>query len=251
MKISTTWLNKVPEITIFFWIIKILCTTVGETFADWLIFNLGVWLTGTTIIMSVLLVIALIFQLRKTKYIPSIYWLVVVLISVVGTLITDNLTDNLWVPLVITTIVCTIILAATFVIWYRKEWTLSIHSITTPRRELFYRWAILCTFALGTAAGDLIAEWLWLGYLISTVIFAAVIAAIYAWYRYLNRWVVTTFWIAYILTRPLWASIGDLLSQPHTNGWLWLGTTWTSIIFLLAIAALTWYLSRQTVQSEH
>ncbi len=242
---STNRLNKVPEITIFFWIIKILCTTVGETFADWLIFTTGVWLTWTTIMMSVLLCMALFFQFKTTKYKPSIYWLVVVLISVVGTLITDSLTDNLGVPLVVTTIVCTIVLVVTFVIWYRQEWTLSIHSITTPRRELFYWWAILCTFALGTAAGDLIAEWLGLWYMLSAAIFAWVIAIVYAGYRYLSRWVVATFWIAYILTRPLWASIGDLLSQSHSDGWRWLGTTWTSVIFLIAIAGLTWYMSRQ------
>ena len=241
----TDWLNKVPEITIFFWIIKILCTTVWETFADWLNFNIGIWLTGTTAIMTVLLLIALFFQFKTAKYKPSIYRLVVVLISVVWTLIIDNLTDNLGIPLVITTIVFSIILLTTFVIWYRQEGTLSIHSITMPRRELFYWWAILCTFALGTAAGDLVAEWLGLWYLFSAIIFVWMIMLIYLWYRYLNRSVVTTFWIAYIMTRPLGASIGDLLSQSSSNGWRWLGTTGTSILFLVTIVWLIRYLSKQ------
>src|ERR1035437_6797505 len=124
-------LNKVPEITLYFWIIKILCTTVGETFADFLNINLNLGLTGTSMIMGILLIVVLIFQFKKNKYVPSIYWLAVVLISVVGTLITDNLTDNLGVSLITTTIIFAIALAITFTIWYIKEKTLSIHSIIT------------------------------------------------------------------------------------------------------------------------
>lgn len=238
-------LSKVPEVTIFFWIIKILCTTVWETFADFLNMSLWLGLIWTSVIMAILLLIALYFQLKSTKYIPSIYWLSVVLISVVGTLITDNLTDNFGIPLVMTTIVFSIALIVMFIAWYMKEGSLSIHSITTCRRELFYWWVILCTFALGTAAGDLIAEWLGLWYALSAVMFGWVIVLIYLLFRYFKLNDIVAFWIAYILTRPLGASIGDLLSQPTHNGWRWLGTIGTSVLFLVAIAGLTWYMSRQ------
>jgi len=162
--LGRTMLNKVPEVTIYFWIIKILCTTVGETAADNLNDKLGFGLTNTTYVMSALLIAALVFQFRARKYVPGIYWLSVVLISVVGTLITDNLTDHYGVALETTTIIFAIALAATFAAWYRSERTLSIHSIVTTRREACYWLAILLTFALGTAAGDLTAERLSLGY---------------------------------------------------------------------------------------
>jgi uncharacterized membrane-anchored protein len=156
-------LNKVPEVTLYFWIIKILCTTVGETASDYLATNLNIGLTNTTYITGALLIATLVFQFRARKYIPGIYWLSVVLISVVGTQITDNLVDNLGVTLVTTTIVFSIVLAAAFAAWYASERTLSIHTIYTTRREGFYWLAILFTFALGTAAGDLAAERLALG----------------------------------------------------------------------------------------
>ena len=236
-------LNKVPEVTLYFWIIKVLCTTVGETAADYLATNLNLGLTRTTFITGALLLVALFFQFRAWRYIPGIYWLGVVLISVVGTQITDNLTDNLGVSLVITTIVFTIVLALVFAAWYAAERTLSIHTIYTTRREGFYWLAVLFTFALGTAAGDLAAERLSLGYWLSAVIFAAVIAAVaIAHYRFrLNA--VAAFWIAYILTRPLGASLGDFLSQARADGGLGLGTTVTSALFLGAILIVVTYLS--------
>src|SRR5438552_1127008 len=169
-------LNKVPEVTLYFWVIKVLCTTVGETAADSLNTGLHLGLTGTTCVMGVLLAVALFFQVRVKKYVPGIYWLTVVLISVVGTLITDNLTDNLGISLVTTTIVFGIALAITFVAWYAKEKTLSIHSIVTTRREAFYWLAILFTFALGTAAGDLTAERFGIGYSVSALLFGGLIA---------------------------------------------------------------------------
>lgn len=236
-------LNKVPEITLFFWVIKILCTTVGETFADFLNTNLNLGLTGTSLVMGVLLVVVLFFQFRSRKYIPTIYWLAVVLISVVGTLITDNLTDNFGISLVTTTIIFAITLTITFIIWYMQEKTLSIHSIVTTKREAFYWLAILFTFALGTAAGDLVAEKFDLGYLVSLLLFAGFIAAITFAYYKLKLNPVWAFWIAYILTRPLGASIGDYLSQAPSDGGLGLGTTRTSMIFLFAILALVVYLT--------
>jgi uncharacterized membrane-anchored protein len=237
-------LNKVPKITLYFWIIKILCTTVGETFADFLNTNLNLGLTGTSVVMGILLLIVLVFQFKSRKYIPSIYWLAVVLISVVGTLITDNLTDNFGVSLVTTTLIFAIALAITFIVWYVKEKTLSIHSIVTTKREAFYWVAILFTFALGTASGDLIAEKMDLGYLLSAIIFAGAIAVIYLAYKKFKLNAVWAFWIAYILTRPLGASIGDYLSQAHEDGGLGLGTTTTSIIFLLAILFTVIYLTK-------
>ena len=234
--------NKVPEITFFFWIIKVLCTTVGETFADFLNVNLNFGLTGTSIFMGVLLVIALFFQLKAKKYVPVIYWITVVFISVFGTLVTDNLTDKLGVPLETSTIVFSLLLLLTFTCWYAKEKTLSIHSIYTKQRELFYWLTILFTFALGTASGDLMAESLGLGYLLTGIIVAVVIALVVVARQFkLNS--VLCFWIIYIMTRPLGASIGDLLSQPTKFGGLGLGATVTSIIFLVGIFASILYVT--------
>ena len=236
-------LNKVPEITLFFWVIKILCTTVGETFADFLSDNLGLGLTNTTWVMAVVLVAVLAVQFRTSRYVAFVYWLSVVLISIVGTLITDNLTDNLGVSLVTTTVVFTVVLAAVFAAWWASERTLSVHTIVTARREGWYWLAILFTFALGTAAGDLFAERLAVGYWQSGLIFAGVIAAITVAHLRFKLDAVLAFWLAYILTLPLGASIGDELSQAKADGGLALGTTVTSSVFLSAILALVAYLA--------
>jgi uncharacterized membrane-anchored protein len=230
-------------VTVYFWLIKVLGTTVGETAADFLNATLGFGLTYTTIVVGALLVVALIFQFRADRYVPALYWLVVVLISVAGTLITDNLTDAVGIPLPLTTVVFAVALAITFALWYGAEHTLSIHSIVTRRREAWYWLAILFTFALGTAAGDLVAEQFSLGYWVSAVIFGAVIGIVAVAHYGLNLGAVVSFWIAYILTRPLGASIGDFLSQSPDDGGLGLGTTATSAIFLLAILALVSYLT--------
>ncbi len=240
--LSTQMLNKVPEITLFFWIIKVLCTTVGETAADFLNVNLNFGLTGTSVVTGILFFVVLFFQLRAKKYVPGIYWLTVVLISVFGTLVTDNLTDKLGVPLETSTIFFTIILGLTFLTWYLSEKTLSIHSIFTRKRELFYWLTILFTFALGTASGDLMAEGLGLGYLLTGAIVAGTVGGIaLAWRSGLNA--ILAFWLIYILTRPLGASLGDFLSQPHKYGGLELGATVTSVIFLLAILGTVTFLS--------
>ncbi|RWY46084.1 hypothetical protein EPL05_23760 [Mucilaginibacter gilvus] len=237
-------LNKVPKITLYFWIIKILCTTVGETAADFLNTQLNLGLTGTTLVMGLLLVGALFFQFKSRKYLPAYYWTAVVLISVVGTLITDNLTDNIGISLITTTIVFSVILAAVFAIWYWVEKTLSIHEIDTIRREAFYWLTILFTFALGTASGDLLAETFKFGYWPSAIIFGAMIGMVYVGYKYLKLNEILAFWIAYILTRPLGASIGDFLSQSTKDGGLGLGTAVTSAIFLAAILATVIFLTR-------
>ncbi len=231
-------LNKVPQITIFFWIIKILCTTVGETAADFLSVNLHMGLTKTTYIMGALLLTALWFQFKARQYTAGLYWLVVVLLSIVGTLITDNLVDNFHVSLVTTTIAFSVALAATFIVWYLKERTLSVHFIDSTRREAFYWLAILFTFALGTAAGDLVAEQFGLGYLVSLGVFAALIAVVAVAHFRFHLNAILAFWIAYILTRPLGASIGDYLSQPQSVGGLGVGTIGTSALFLCAILGL-------------
>ncbi len=236
-------LNKVPEVTIYFWVIKVLATTVGETVADYLNTTLGLGLTGTSLVMAALLIVALFFQFRGLRYVPGIYWLAVVLISVVGTLITDNLTDNFGVSLETTTVVFSVALAATFAAWYRSERTLSIHTIYTTRREGFYWLAILFTFALGTAAGDLVAERLNLGYWISAIMFAALIAIVTIAHFGFKLNAVLAFWIAYILTRPLGASLGDYLSQPSDSGGVGLGTAATSALFLVTILSLVTYLT--------
>jgi uncharacterized membrane-anchored protein len=237
-------LNKVPEVTIYFWIIKVMATTVGETFADLLATRLHLGLTGTTLMMSTVLAVALGAQFAARRYIPGVYWVAVVLISVVGTLITDNLVDNFGVTLKVTTALFAIALVVTFAAWYASEKTLSIHTIYTTRREAFYWTAILFTFALGTAAGDLVAETLNLGYWKSAIMFGALIGLTALAWRLLKLNAVLAFWIAYILTRPLGASLGDYLSQPKDNGGLGLGSTKTSLVFLTTILLVVVYLTR-------
>lgn len=233
--------NKVPEITLIFWLIKMMSTTVGETAADFMIFNFKLGLPLTSLIMTVLFAIVLVIQLKAKEYIPWKYWLTVVFVSVLGTLITDNMTDNLGIPLSYSTIGFSALLAVVFAIWYAREKTLSIHHIDTFPRELFYWTAILATFALGTAAGDWFAEGLNLGYSTSMLVFATGIAIIAAGYYGFKSHSVLFFWLAYILTRPLGAALGDWLSQPLSNGGLGLGVTSISVVFLLMIVGLVSY----------
>jgi uncharacterized membrane-anchored protein len=239
-------LNKVPEVTLLFWVVKILSTTVGETAADFLAGNLGLGLTVTSLLMAVLLVGALVLQMRARRYVPGLYWLAVVLISVVGTLISDNLVDNLGVSLWTTTGLFLGALMVTFLAWWRSERTLSIHTIVTSRRETFYWSAILFTFALGTSAGDLISEQLGLGYLTSAVAFGIAIAVVTAGFYSRILDAVLAFWLAYILTRPFGASLGDLLTASRSHGGYGLGTNGTSALFLLVIlGAVAWFTLRE------
>src|SRR5258706_4464546 len=201
-------LNKVPQVTLWFWLIKVLSTTVGETGADYLAVHagLGPLLTGAA--MTTLLIAAMVLQLRADGYVPWIYWLTVVLVSVVGTQITDALTDGLGVSLYASTAAFAVTLAAIFAAWYRRERTLSIRTIVTRRRELFYWAAILFTFALGTAAGDLATEALGLGFRLGVLAFGALIALVALAYR-LGAHSLLALLLAYILTRPLGRSLGD------------------------------------------
>lgn len=246
-------LNKVPEVIAIFWIIKVLATTVGETAADYLNETLGFGLTNTTLVTAALFAVVIAVQFGLKRYVAPVYWLAVVLISVVGTLITDNLTDAMGVPLPLSTAVFTVLLAITFATWYAVERTLSIHSVVTRRREAFYWLAILFTFALGTAAGDLVGEQFALGYLTSLLLFAGVIALIAAAFLVFRIDAVLAFWLAYIMTRPLGASLGDLLSQSRADGGLGFGTTVTSFVFLATILALVVHLTvtRRDVQELH
>ncbi|MEZ5726593.1 MAG: hypothetical protein R3E48_00445 [Burkholderiaceae bacterium] len=234
---SGAWLNKVPEVALAFWIIKILSTTVGETGADYLAVNAGWGQLATSGVMGALLAAALFIQLRTRRYTPWAYWLTVVLVSVVGTQITDLLTDRLGVSLYVSTAAFATALGLIFAVWYRSERTLSIHDIVTPRREWFYWAAILCTFALGTAAGDLATEALGLGFGRGAIAFGLLIGITWAAWR-LGGNAVLTFWIGYILTRPFGAAMGDLLTQARADGGLGMGTTWTSGLFLAVIVML-------------
>jgi len=240
---STFSLNKVPEVTLLFWLIKMMSTTVGETAADFLNMNMGWGLTNTSLFTGLLFVVVLFFQMRSDRYIPVLYWSTVLLISVFGTLVTDNLTDHFGVPLALSTGVFAVMLLVVFGVWYAKERTLSIHSIITLKREAFYWTAILITFSLGTAAGDWAAEGLDLGYLNAATMFGTMILMTAVSYYALRADSVLCFWIVYILTRPFGGFCGDLLSQPSANGGMGLGTTGTSVLFLLAIISLIGYLT--------
>jgi len=245
-------LNKVPEVVIWFWIIKVLCTTVGESFADWINQTLGVGLVNTSLIFTGVLAVVLVVQMRLPRYVPIAYWLTVVVLSVTGTLYTDILTDQLKVPLALSTSVFAVILAVVFGIWYSRERTLSIHSIVTTPREAFYWLAVLVTFALGTASGDWILDLTGWPPGKSVLLPAGLIVAVVIGWR-LGANPVLSFWLAYILTRPLGANLGDYLALPKADGGLGLGTAKTSILFLAAILATVVYLTltrRDVIEHE-
>ena len=232
---AATMANKVPQITVLFWLVKICSTTVGETGADFLNGTLGLGLTGTTLIAAVVLAFGLTAQFAVRRYIPGIYWTNVVVISVVGTLFSDNLVDGWGVPLWLSTVIFALGLAIAFTAWFLSERTLSIHTIVTRRREAFYWTAILFAFALGTSAGDWFAEGIGLGSLPSAAVFAGAIAVVAVARFGFKASDVVTFWIAYVLTRPLGASLGDLFTQAPQDGGLGLGTAVVSDAFLLVI----------------
>jgi len=240
--------NKVPQVIVVFWVIKILGTTVGETAADYLNEHLGLGLTWTTVIVAAVLTGFLVLQFRAHRYVPWTYWTVVVLISIVGTLITDNLTDHWNVSLVVSTAVFAVLLTVVFLVWYRFEGTLSIHTITTTQREAFYWLTILFTFALGTAAGDLVSERANLGYWEAGLIFAGLIAGVALAHFRFGLGEVPAFWAAYILTRPFGASLGDYLTQTKPDGGLGLSANGVSLVFLVLIMIAVGYLTRRENQ---
>lgn len=242
--------NRVPLVTLEFWLIKLMAVTMGETAADYLAVNLGLGLTTTSLAMTAVLVVVLMLQFAQKRYVPWAYWLAVVLISVVGTLVTDNLVDNFGVPLTVTAGAFTLALAVTFLVWYRAEGTLSIHDVTTFRREAFYWLAILFTFALGTAAGDLMAEKFGLGYLATGILFGMIILSLAIGYFFMGLDAILGFWLAYVFTRPLGASLGDLLSQPKNYGGLGFGTIVTSALFLAAIVVIVGVMTLRGVRQD-
>lgn len=235
-------LSKVPEVTVWFWVIKVLCTTVGESFADWINMTLGVGLIVTALIFTAVLAVVLVCQLSLRRYVAFAYWLTVVVLSVTGTLYTDILTDQVGVPLALSTGAFAVALGVVFAVWYSRERTLSIHSIVTRPRELFYWLAVLITFALGTAAGDWTLELTGWTPGISVLLPASLIIVIAIGWR-LGANAVLSFWLAYILTRPLGANLGDWLGLPWSQGGLGIGTAVTSAAFLAAILATVGYLT--------
>lgn len=235
--LPTSHFNKVPEITLWFWIMKIMSTTVGETDADYLIFDLKFGLPNTILIVFCILGLALFMQFRSKAFSPFFYWISIILISIFGTLVTDFLTDIAKIDLVVSAAIFTIALENIFVLWFKQEKTISIHEINTPKREIFYWTAIFATFALGTALGDWFSESLKIGYFYSTLIFAGLISIIYALFCGKLIDATTGFWIAYILTRPFGASLGDYLSQTKGNGGLGLGASHVSAYFGIILLA--------------
>jgi len=230
--------TKVPQVTLLFWVLKMMSTTVGETGADWINFGLGFGLTHTSIIAAGLFVVTLLFQLKSDRYIPWLYWLTVLLVSITGTLITDYLTDQLQVPLLYSVAMFGSALVMVLMFWHRTEGTLEFTTINTTGRELYYWLAIMITFAFGTALGDALAEKLGLGYLSTTLVFAVLIAICCFLWRLAVFSSVACFWTVYVLTRPLGASLADLFSQPIKEGGLGYGTTPVNIIFLIAMVIL-------------
>ena len=234
-------LSKVPEVTAFFWIVKALTTAMGESTSDFLVHKLVPEIA--VVLGGIGLVVALILQFRARGYVAWRYWLAVAMVGVFGTMAADALHVGLGVPYIDSSIFYAVALTAVFAAWYASERTLSIHSIRTPRRELFYWAAVLATFALGTAVGDLTAVTFGIGYLASAVLFAAAIMvpAIGYWRFGLNA--ILAFWSAYVLTRPLGASIADWLAVSHARGGLDLGTGPVSLALAALIALFVVYLT--------
>jgi uncharacterized membrane-anchored protein len=237
---STPLLRKVPEITIAFWITKVLTTGMGEATSDYLVQTLGPPLAIG--IGAVVFAAALLLQFRVRRYLAGVYWFAVVMVSVFGTMCADVLHVGFGIPYVVSTAFFAVVLAVLFVLWHRVERTLSIHSIVTRRRELFYWATVLSTFALGTAAGDFTATSLHLGFLGSGILFAVVIAipALAWWKLHLNG--VVAFWFAYVTTRPLGASFADWMAFPGGRGGLGWGTGPVSLGLTLVIVAFVIYL---------
>lgn len=233
-------LRKVPEIALLFWVVKLLSTAMGEAFSDYLVFHVNPYLAvvaGTAGLLA-----ALALQLRADRYRAPVYWLAVVMVAVFGTMVADVLHVVLDVPYAASAATLAVALAAVFAAWRRVEGTLSIHSIDTPRRELFYWATVIATFALGTALGDLTAATLGLGYPGSIALFAAAFAVPGLGWRYLRWNAVTSFWAAYVITRPLGASVADWLGKGALGG-LGIGDGWVAVAFSACIVAAVAYLA--------
>ncbi len=236
-------INRVARLGILFWVIKILSTTVGETAADYFSDNLNLGLTLTAIIMGVITIGVTFWNFKQKKYYPPSYWLLIVMMSIEGTLITDLLVEKLNVSILILDVVFSIAMGLLFYFWYKKEHTLSIHSINNDKRERFYWWIVLTTFALGTGVGDTVSEHLNFGYLNSLILFGSIfiLAGILAYYKIISG--VLAFWIAFIVTRPIGASLGDLLIQQPKEGGFGISLVIINIVFFIIIIAAVVYLT--------
>ena len=234
--------SKVPEITVFFWVIKLLSTAGGEVVADLFAHTNLLGLAGSLAISSVLLLIALAVQLVLRRYVPIVYWSVIVAVGVAGTLLSDAVVDLLHLPVAAATVLFLVVLLTIFAVWYATERTLSIHTITTTRRELYYWGAVMATFALGTAAGDLTVFALDWNFMPSLALYAAVFVAAAVAHLGFRMNAIVTFWIAYVMTRPLGATFADYISLGKDIHGLGLGRVYPSAGFLVVIAVLVLYL---------
>ena len=233
-------MRKVPEVTIYFWIIKLLTTAMGESTSDYLVYHINPYIAVA--LGGIGLLASLVLQLLVRRYVAWIYWLAVVMVAIFGTMAADVTHVVLGIPYLVSTVLFSVALAVIFVVWYGSEKTLSIHSINTPRRELFYWATVMATFALGTAAGDMTAATLDLGYISSGVLFAVLFAvpALAYWLFGLNE--IVAFWFAYIMTRPLGASFADWFGKPYLGG-LGLGDAKVSLVLTILIIGFVGYLT--------
>lgn len=244
MSVVNKAILRVPEVTLIFWVIKTLSTTVGETGADFLAVNLKSGMPMAALIICGIMAILLYFQFARLKrYAAFNYWSIVVLMSILGTLITDILVDNVGVSLVSLSTIFTLTMLLGFFIWYKQETTLSIHSIDTSKREAYYWAIILLAFALGTGVGDLISEQLAMGYDVGVAVFSGLIILTSAAYYLFNINGILAFWLCYILTRPLGASLGDFMIQPVDLGGMGISMVIVNAIFFIVIASLVTYLA--------
>jgi uncharacterized membrane-anchored protein len=236
-------LNRVARLGVLFWVIKIFSTTVGETAADYVSTNLNLGLTLTTIVMGVVTILVVIWNFKQKKYFPPSYWTLIVMMSIEGTLITDLLVDQLNVSLLILDVVFTLAMVLVFYLWNKKEHTLSIHEINNDTREKFYWIIVLTTFALGTGVGDTISEYLNFGYLNSLILFGSIFILSGVLYYFKIIGGVLAFWIAFIVTRPIGASLGDLFIQEPKDGGLGISIAIINIVFFVVIITSVIYLT--------
>jgi uncharacterized membrane-anchored protein len=234
-------LRKVPEITVYFWIIKLLTTAMGESTSDYLVYQINPYIAVA--LGACGLIVALALQFSVCRYVAWVYWLAVLMVAIFGTMAADVLHVELGIPYLVSTVFFALALAVILSTWYAIEKTLSIHSINTCRRELFYWATVLATFALGTAAGDMTASTIGLGYFPSAILFAVIIAvpAVGYWRFSLNA--ILGFWFAYIITRPLGASLADWLGKSHRLSGLNLGDGLVSFALAILIIGLVWYMT--------
>jgi uncharacterized membrane-anchored protein len=238
----------VPEVTVYFWTIKLLTTAMGESISDYAVNHANPYLAVMAGGIGLLAALALQFSVRR--YVPWVYWLAVVMVAIFGTMSADAAHIELGIPYFASAVVFSVSLAVIFSIWNATEHTLSFHSITTSRREVFYWAAVLATFALGTATGDLTASTMGLGYLASAVLFGVLILAPLLGYRLGHFNEIAAFWIAYILTRPLGASLADWFGKSRNFGALGVGDGAVSLALAIMIIVLVGYLSLGRQEAE-